>query len=148
MRAFHTFHRLLWRDLDELGPAKCNTAHVGKDVVDDDQAHGQEEPDHALKDVVHDEVSLHHDQVQSHVGPGELGELESVVAFLEGSNEEDEAWKQSAWSYTVLMLHLTNNVKHKTDEPMMRCKREQHAINQDNMLKVVNHTLPVQKVHG
>lgn len=86
-----TFDRLLGRDLDKLRPSKRDSTNVGKDVVDDDQAHGQEEPDHALEDIVHDEVRLHHDQVQSHVSPSELGELELVMAFLQRSNEEHEA---------------------------------------------------------
>ena len=88
-----TFNSLLGADLDQLCAAESDTADVRKDIVGDDQADRQEEPDHALEDVVHHEVSLDHDQVQSHVGPGELSELESVVTLLQRSNEEHEACK-------------------------------------------------------
>lgn len=71
--------------------AKGDTADVGEDVVCDNQRHWQEEPDHALKDVVHDEVCLHNDQVKSHVGPGKLRKLELVVTLLEGADKENEA---------------------------------------------------------
>ena len=89
----HTFNGLLGADLDQLRTAESDTADVREDIVGDDQADGQEEPDHALEDVVHDEVRLHNDQVKSHVGPGELSELELVVALLERANEEHEAWE-------------------------------------------------------
>ena len=36
-------------------------------------------------------MGLYHDQVESHVCPGELGELESIMAFLKRANEEHEA---------------------------------------------------------
>jgi hypothetical protein len=36
-------------------------------------------------------VSLNNDQVQSHVGPSKLGELESVVALLQRPDEEHES---------------------------------------------------------
>ena len=36
-------------------------------------------------------MSLHHNQVERHVCPCELCELEFVVAFLKGANEENEA---------------------------------------------------------
>jgi hypothetical protein len=87
----HTFDGLLRADLDQLSAAECDTANVCEDVVGDDQADWQEEPDHALKDVVHDEVRLYDDEVESHVSPSELSKLELVVALLERTNEEDEA---------------------------------------------------------
>jgi hypothetical protein len=99
----HTFDSLLRADLDQLSAAECNTANVCEDVVGDDQADWQEEPDHALKDVVHDEVRLHNNEIESHVSPGELGELELVVAFLERANEEDEAWK----TLVIVAIYLT-----------------------------------------
>ena len=77
-----TFHSLLRTQLDKLRPPKRNAADVGEDVVGDDEHDGQEEPDHALEDVVHDEVSLHDDEVEGHVRPGELGELEAVMVLL------------------------------------------------------------------
>jgi hypothetical protein len=36
-------------------------------------------------------VGLHHDQVQRHMRPSKLRELETVVVLLERCHEEDEA---------------------------------------------------------
>jgi hypothetical protein len=90
-RIIQTFNGLLRADLDQLCATKSDTADVGEDIVGDDQADGQEEPDHALEDVVHDEVRLHDNEVESHVSPSKLSELELVVTLLERTNEEDEA---------------------------------------------------------
>jgi hypothetical protein len=87
----HTFDGLLRANLDQLSAAERNTANICEDVVGDNQADWQEEPDHALEDIVHDEVRLHNDEVESHVSPSELGKLELVVALLERTYEEDEA---------------------------------------------------------
>lgn len=87
-----TLDSLLGRELDELGTSKENTANVSEDIVGDDQSSGQEEPDHALEDVVHDEMSLNHNEVQSHVCPGKVGELELVVTSLKRSDKEDESY--------------------------------------------------------
>lgn len=89
--ANETLDGLLRRELDQLRASKCNSADVGKDIVRNDQRGGEEEPDHALENVVHHEVSLNHNQVQGHMGPSKLSELESVVTLLQGSNEEHEA---------------------------------------------------------
>jgi len=83
---------LLGRDLDEGCPSKGNTTEVGPDVVCDDHGDRQDEPDEALEDVVDDKMRLSDNEEQGHVGPGELGELELVVALLEREDEEDEAW--------------------------------------------------------
>ena len=88
-----TFDGLLRTNLNKLRAAESDTTDVCEYVVGDDKTDWQEEPDHALEDVVHDEVRLHNDQVKSHVGPGELSELELVVALLERANEEHEAWE-------------------------------------------------------
>ena len=77
-------------NLNQLRPPKRDSTDVGEDIIGNDQAHRQEEPDHAFEDIVHDEVGLDDDQVERHMGPGELGELETVVALLEGADEEDE----------------------------------------------------------
>lgn len=66
-----------------MGTAESDAADVGEDVVGDDEGYGEEEPDHAFENVVHDEVGLDDDEVEGHVCPCELGELESVVAFLQ-----------------------------------------------------------------
>ena len=86
-----TFDSLLRADLDQLRTTESDTTNVSEDIVGDDQADWQEEPDHALKDVVHDKVRLHDNKIQGHVSPGELGELELVVTLLERANKEDEA---------------------------------------------------------
>lgn len=86
-----TFDSLLGADLDQLCAAKGNTANVCKDIVGDDERCGKEEPDHALEDVVHDEVCLHDNEIECHVCPCELGELELVVSLFKRYDEEDEA---------------------------------------------------------
>ena len=86
-----TLNGLLWRQLNKLGTTECNSTEVGENVVTDYQRDGQEEPNHAFEDVVHYEVGLHDDEIQGHVCPGELGELEAVVTGLEGGDKEDEA---------------------------------------------------------
>lgn len=43
---------------------------------------------------------------------------------------------------------LTYNVEHEADEPMMCCKRQQHFVDENDMLKVVYHALTIQEVHG
>jgi len=85
------FDRLFRRQFDELCAAKGDATEVGKDVVGDDQGGRKEEPDHPLKHVVHHEMCLHHDQIQGHMRPRELGKLESVVPLFERTHEEDEA---------------------------------------------------------
>jgi hypothetical protein len=94
--------RLLGRELNELSAAKGDTTDVGEDVVGNDEGGREEEPNHALEDVVHDEVGLDHNEVQSHVRPRKVCELELVVSGLEGSDKGDEAYTQLAspsWSY-------------------------------------------------
>lgn len=57
------FYGLFWRQLDELCPAKRDSTDIGKDIVANNQRDGQEEPDHSLEDIVHNEVRLHYNQV-------------------------------------------------------------------------------------
>ena len=90
-RAYETLHSLLGRQLDELSAAKGDATYVREDVVGDDQTCRQEEPYHAFEDIVHNEMRLDYDEVKRHVGPCELGELETVMAFLKGAYEEHEA---------------------------------------------------------
>lgn len=52
---------LLWGKLDQLRAAECDAANVSEDIVRNDQRSRQEEPDHALKDVVHNEMRLDND---------------------------------------------------------------------------------------
>lgn len=90
--AYETLDRLLGRQLDELRATKGDTADVGEDVIGNNEGGGQEEPDHAFEDVVHNEVGLADDEVKGHMRPGEVGKLELVVAGLERRDEEDKAW--------------------------------------------------------
>jgi len=59
--ADEAFDGFLRGELDELRAAECYTADVGPDVVCDDEAGWEEEPDHAFENVVHDKVGLNHD---------------------------------------------------------------------------------------
>ena len=97
------FPGLLGAQLDEWRLAKEETKHVGHDVIDDDHRHRHDEPDHALEDVDDDEVALRDYDQQSHVRPGEQGELAHVVAFLQGQHEP----------------HKPNDVHEERDEPVI-----------------------------
>jgi hypothetical protein len=101
-----TLDGLLRADLNKLRATESDTADVCEDVVGDDETDWQEEPDHALENVVHDKVRLHNDQVEGHVGPGELGELELVVTLLERANEEHKAWEMLVNCYNRSQYHL------------------------------------------
>lgn len=127
-----TLHRLLRRQFDQLRATESDTADVGEDIVGDDERRGEEEPDHALEDVVHDEVGLDNNEVQSHVRPRKVGELELEVAGLETCDEEDEA----------------NDVENKADEAVVGRKRQQDSVDQNDMLEVVNDALAIEEVHG
>lgn len=48
-------------------------------------------------------MGLYDDQVEGHVRPSELGELEAVVTFLKRTNKEDEPCKELSW---ILFLEL------------------------------------------
>jgi hypothetical protein len=56
--AEEAFPCLLWGDLNERRAAKGDATDIRKDIVCDDHGHGQEEPNHALEDVIDDEMSL------------------------------------------------------------------------------------------
>lgn len=87
-----TLNSLLGGQLNQLCASEGDTADVSEDIIGDDQRGGKEEPNHALEDVVHHEVGLHNNEVQCHMGPGELGKLKSVVTLLQRSNEEHKAY--------------------------------------------------------
>ena len=70
-------------ELDELGAPEGDATDVCEDVIGNDETDRKEEPDHAFEDVVHDKVRLDDYQIESHMRPAELGELEAVVAFLQ-----------------------------------------------------------------
>jgi hypothetical protein len=52
-----TLNRLLWRELDERCTTHGDPTDVREDVVADNEACGDPEPDETLKNVVHDEVA-------------------------------------------------------------------------------------------
>lgn len=134
-----------------MGAPEGDTADVGEDVVGDDQRSRQEEPDHAFEDAVHDEVCLDVDEVESHVGPGELGELETVVPLLQRTDEEHEAYTQSVSHTTHGQLQpsrLTYDIEHEANKTVMGRKRQEHSIDQDYVLEVVDDAFPVEKIHG
>lgn len=58
------------------------TNNVGEDVIGDNQTDWQEEPDHALKHIVHNKVGLDNNEIEGHVGPCELRKLKSVMPGL------------------------------------------------------------------
>lgn len=93
-RSDKTLNSLLRRQLDELGTAEGNATDVGENIVGDYQGCWEEEPDHPLENVVHDEMGLYDDQVEGHVRPGELGELEAVVTFLKRGDKEYKPCKK------------------------------------------------------
>ena len=56
-RADEAFHSFLGGELDERCTPHGDAPYVREHVVTDDQGGGYPEPDHALEDVVHDEVA-------------------------------------------------------------------------------------------
>ena len=90
-RANKSLNRLFRGKFDEQRAPKSYAADIGKDIIGYHERGGKDEPDHALENVVHYEMSLDDDQIQSHVRPGELGKLEAIMAFRERANKEDEA---------------------------------------------------------
>lgn len=132
-----------------MGAAEGDTADVREDIVGDDKGGRKEEPDHALEDVVHDKVGLNDNEVQSHVSPREVGELELVVTGLERTDEEDEAWAMLAICTSQSHpIELTKDVEQEADEAVVRCQRQQDLVNQNNVLEVVDDRLAVEEVHG
>ena len=85
--------------------------------------------------------------------PSELCELETIMAFLEGTHKEDEACNNSFRRGSLLQSGhlegcLTNDIKHEADKSVVGCERQQDLIHKNNMLKVVYYTLSVEKVHS
>ena len=76
-------------------------------------------------------MGLDNNQVESHVGPGELLELELVVALFQRDDEEDKA----------------HDIEHETDEAVVGSKGQENLVDQDDVLEVVDYTLAVEEVH-
>ena len=66
------------------------------------------------------------------MGPGEVGELELEVAGLEVGDEEDE----------------TDDVEHEADEAVVGGEWGEHAVDEDDVLEVIDDALAVEEVHG
>lgn len=126
-----TLDGLLRREFDQLCATKGNSANVGENIVRNHEGGGQEEPDHTLQHVVHDKMRLHDDQIERHMGPCELRELEAVVALFQGSDEEDKSY----------------HIEHEADEAVVGRQGQQHLVHQQNMLKVVDDAFPIQEIH-
>lgn len=45
-------------------------------------------------------------------------------------------------------LRLTDDIEHEADKTVMGRKRQQHSIDQDYVLEVVDDAFPVEKIHG
>jgi hypothetical protein len=59
-RADESLHRLLWRELDEWCAAHGDTTDVREDVVANDEARRDKEPDETFENIVYDEVAENH----------------------------------------------------------------------------------------
>jgi hypothetical protein len=97
--SYESFHSLLWGQLDELCAAERDSADIGEDIVANDQGDWKEEPDHSFKNVVHNKMGLNNNQVECHVSPCKLRELEAVVTGLQRSHEKHESYLQLAPEY-------------------------------------------------
>mmetsp|Transcript_65346 Transcript_65346/g.160900 ORF Transcript_65346/g.160900 Transcript_65346/m.160900 type:complete len:502 (-) Transcript_65346:144-1649(-) len=82
---------LLRGELDERGLAPEAPEDVGIDIVPDDEADGDKEPDHPVVHVVDHARRRHDDHEEGHVRPPELCELVLVRALLELEDEGAEA---------------------------------------------------------
>lgn len=100
--ANEAFNRLFRRNVDEQRAPKSYAADISKDIIGYYERGRKEEPDHALENVVHDEMSLDDYQIQRHVRPCELSKLETVVASLERANKENEACKLISMTLSFL----------------------------------------------
>lgn len=90
-RAHKPLHSLFRRETNERGAPEDLAPDVGEYVVADDEGRGDEEPDEALEDVVHDKVARDDDEEEGHVDPAEETELLLEVALFQGHDEAHEA---------------------------------------------------------
>lgn len=51
-------------------------------------------------------------------------------------------------SRSCAAFRLTDDIKHEADEPVVRGQRQEHLINKDDVLEIVDDTLAVEEVHG
>jgi hypothetical protein len=74
-----------------LCAAKGYATQICENIIANDQRYWKEKPNHALENIVHDEMSLHHYQEEGHMRPRKLSKLKTVVARLQRSDEENKA---------------------------------------------------------
>lgn len=123
---------LLGAELDQRRLAEEEAKHVGHDVVADNHGDGHDEPDHALEDVLDDEVALRDDNQQGDVRPGEERELAHVVLAGEREHEPDEA----------------DAVEGEGEEAVVLDEQPQPLDLVDKVAKVVDEVLAVEEVVG
>lgn len=115
--------RLLRTEFDQGRLAEEEAKHVGHHVVADDHGDGHNEPDHALEDVLDDQVALRHHNQQGDVSPSEQRELPHVVLARQRQHEphESDAVQGEGEEAMVLdeepqPLHLIHEVAEVVDE--------------------------------
>ena len=77
-----SLHSLLrTENYERCGPKKEST-HVGGDVVDGDDGHWEDVPDHAVLDGEVEEVARHHQEECCEVGPGQKAVAREAVSLV------------------------------------------------------------------
>ena len=87
------FPGLLWTEDDEWRGAKEETRHVGHDVIECDDGHGEDVPYQAVTDGLVEKMGLDADEEDSHVCPGEQAVLLKALGRVSDAEDEphDEA---------------------------------------------------------
>jgi hypothetical protein len=95
-------------------------------------------------------MGLEDDEVESHVSPGKVGELELDVVGLERGDKVNEAWAPVSAQVGISHVKdlLTKDVEDKADEAVVSRQWQQNLVNEDNVLEVVDDALAVEKIHG
>jgi hypothetical protein len=92
-------------------------------------------------------MGLADDEKQSHVSPGKLCELKSVVALLQRAHKEDETCKALDRRVRGANREFTNNVQHKAYEPVVSSQGKKNPIDQQDVFEVVDDTFSIEKIH-
>jgi len=82
---------LLGGEGDERSLAHGASAYIGENIVPNDKASGDEEPDHAVIDIYVHRGALQRDDDDGHVSPGEQLELVLIESSLERQYKHDES---------------------------------------------------------
>ena len=88
-----TLNSLLWTEYYQWGRPEEEAAHVGGDVVDGDDGHGEDVPDHAVVEGEVEEVPGPHQEEGGEVSPGEEAVPGETVGLVTDGEDEpgDEA---------------------------------------------------------